>query len=371
LPLGVITRSHSALVPSIACSGDSSMVIRTRARPSLSMTGASALGPARPRNPAFAARPSFGIDINANAHYNFSIRYIEGVFSMRFQPGQSGNPGGRPPGARNRKTLEVEALLAEQAVETAKDILDRAQRGEPAAMRLCMERIAPVGANRPILIELPPVDTPDDVAAAARAVMKALCDGAISAREAISLLTVVERLARIAERVQQMKERHAVWRDGAGLYSPVNSQSAAGAEPLYSPVNSANEDAGEEPGSPAAQETAGERLYSPVNSRAAAADRSAAVADPPPGQGLYRPVNSLPVATEAALDRPIAASGPVGSEGTILGRRRRALMASVAPGALNAAVLQPIDPRSYVTEQTWLASMFAGKEPFPSKRNAA
>lgn len=296
---------------------------------------------------------------------------------MRFQPGQSGNPGGRPPGARNKKTLEVEALLAEQAVETAKNILDRAQRGEPAAMRLCMERIAPVGANRPIVIELPPVDTPDDVAAAARAVMKALCDGAISAREAISLLTVVERLARIAERVQQMKERHAVWRDGAGLYSPVDSQSAAGAEPLYSPVNSANEDAGEEPGSPAGQETAGERLYSPVNSHeetgAAAVDRSesSAVADPSPGEDLYSPVNSLPAATEAALDRAIAASGPVGGQGTVHSRRRRALMAGVAPGALNAAVLQPIDPRSYVTEQTWLASMLAGKEPFPSKRNAA
>jgi uncharacterized protein DUF5681 len=294
---------------------------------------------------------------------------------MRFQPGQSGNPAGRPRGARNKKTLEVEALLAEQAVETAKNIVDRAQRGEPAAMRLCMERIAPIGANRPIIIDLPPVDTPDDVAAAARAVMKALCEGAISAREAISLLTVVERLARISERVQQMKERHAVWRDGAGQYSPVNSQSATGAEPLYSPVNSTNEDAGGEPGSPAAQETAGERLYSPVNSRAetgaAGVDRSESESRPT-GGALHFPINSLPAATEAALDRAIAAaSGPVGGQGTVHSRRRRALMAGVAPGALNAALLQPIDPRSYVTEQTWLASMLAGKEPFPSKRNAA
>ncbi|HYK79589.1 MAG TPA: DUF5681 domain-containing protein, partial [Micropepsaceae bacterium] len=74
---------------------------------------------------------------------------------MQFQPGQSGNPAGRPPGSRNQKTLEVEALLAERAEATAISILDRAERGDPAAMRLCMERIAPVGANRPVAIDLP------------------------------------------------------------------------------------------------------------------------------------------------------------------------------------------------------------------------
>src|SRR5215470_2508081 len=152
----------------------------------------------------------------------------KGVIAMQFQPGESGNPAGRPPGSRNRKTLEVEAILAERAEATATSILDRADRGDPAAMRLCMERIAPVGANRPVMIELPPVETPDDVAEAARAVMAALCQGAISAREAINLLTVVERLARIAERVQQMKERHPVWQGGA----------STPADPLYSPVNS-------------------------------------------------------------------------------------------------------------------------------------
>ena len=130
---------------------------------------------------------------------------------MKFQPGQSGNPAGRPPGARNKKTLEMEELLAQRAEAMVTSILDRAERGDPAAMRLCMERVLPTGANRPVAIELPPVETPDDVAAATRVVMKALASGAISAREAVNLLTVIERLARLAERVQQMRERHEVW----------------------------------------------------------------------------------------------------------------------------------------------------------------
>jgi len=131
------------------------------------------------------------------------------------------------------------------------------------------------------------------------------------------------------------------------LYSPVNSESAQMAEPLYSPVNSTNAAAGKEAAQPvAAEKGTGERLYSPVN--------------------------SLPPATEAALDRAIAAaSSPVGSQDTVLARRRRELMAGVAPGALTAAVLQPIDPRSCVTDQTWLASMLAGEEPFPKKKRMA
>jgi hypothetical protein len=279
---------------------------------------------------------------------------------MKSQPGQSGNPAGRPPGSRNKKTLEMEEMLAERAEAAVKNMLDRAERGEPTAMRLCMERIAPTGANRPVAIELPPVDTPDDVAAATRVVMKALAAGAISARETNNLLTVVERLARLAERVQQMRERHEVWaapseasfREAAraalaevlkeegierpDLYSPVNSETAPDAEPLYSPVNSAQVAAGTQAaGSAAAGETAGESLYSAVNSAAKAAAR------------------------------PPSAQAP----GSILRRRRRELLSTVSPAALLGGL--PVDPRSYVTDQTWLESLRETGLHGATKRNAA
>jgi Family of unknown function (DUF5681) len=281
---------------------------------------------------------------------------------MRFQPGQSGNPAGRPPGARNKKTLEMEELLAQKAEATVRGVLDRADRGEPAAMRLCMERVLPTGANRPVAIELPPIDTPDDVAAATRVVMKALAQGAISARETINLLTVIERLARLAERVQQMRERHEVWltpsqaslreaaraalaavekeegSEGADLYSPVDSETAAEAEPLHSPVNSANEAAGADtPELAAPAETEGESLYSPVNSAAKAAARPKSAQEP----------------------------------GSILNRRRRELMGSVSPSALLLGGSLPVDPRSYVTDQTWLAELKETGLSGAAKRSAA
>ena len=66
---------------------------------------------------------------------------------MTFQPGQSGNPAGRAVGSRNKKTLAVEAALFDHAQELVQDLVRRAKNGEPAAMRLCMERILPSGAG--------------------------------------------------------------------------------------------------------------------------------------------------------------------------------------------------------------------------------
>jgi hypothetical protein len=129
--------------------------------------------------------------------------------------------------------------------------------------------------------------------------------------------------------------------EGADLYSPVNSEAEAetesDAEPLYSPVNSGNEAAradGSEPAAPA--ETQGESLYSPVNSAAKAA------ADP----------HSPP------------------ASGSVLKGRRRALMESVSPAALLLDG-QPVDPRSYVTDQTWLASLKETELHGATKRTAA
>jgi hypothetical protein len=236
---------------------------------------------------------------------------------MRFEPGQSGNPAGRPPGSRNKKTLAMEELLGERAEAAVTTILNRAEGGCPTAMRLCMERVLPTGADRPLTLEIPAVSTPDDVIAAAGVVIGAFGHGAVSPRETVHLLTVVERLARIAERAQQMKERHAAWKDApagtdasladfakeaaraalaaalqeegaeAALYSPVNSDAAADGtdgEGLYSPVNSAARARAEETPTPTAEESQpgavadGEGLYFPVNFSAAAP-----VEEPPPG----------------------------------------------------------------------------------------
>jgi hypothetical protein len=125
---------------------------------------------------------------------------------MTFQPGQSGNPAGRAVGSRNRKTLAVEAALFDHAHELVENLVERAKNGEPAAMRICMERILPAGRGRPLPIELPSIRSTEDALAAADVIMDALKEGAISAREAVDLLRVVEGLTRLTGAIALIKK---------------------------------------------------------------------------------------------------------------------------------------------------------------------
>src|ERR1043166_9131831 len=125
---------------------------------------------------------------------------------MTFQPGQSGNPAGTACGSRNKKTLAVEAALFDHAQELVENLVERAKRGEPAALRLCMERILPVGRGRPLPIELPSIRSTEDAQAAAGVIMDALKEGAVSAREAVDLLRVVEGLTRLTGAIAFIKK---------------------------------------------------------------------------------------------------------------------------------------------------------------------
>lgn len=102
---------------------------------------------------------------------------------MRFQPGQSGNPAGRPPGSLNKKTLAIEAAMAEDAEEVVRSIGERAKNGEAAAMRLYLDRMLPTGLNRPLAIELPVIKTPDDAEAALAVVTGELAAGNLTINE--------------------------------------------------------------------------------------------------------------------------------------------------------------------------------------------
>jgi hypothetical protein len=114
---------------------------------------------------------------------------------------------------RNAPILAAEAALFEHAQELVEDLVTRAKRGEPAAMRLAMDRILPAGRGRPLPIELPPVRSTEDAQVAAGVIMDALKQGALSAREAVDLINVVGALTRLngaIELIKKMARREVV-----------------------------------------------------------------------------------------------------------------------------------------------------------------
>jgi hypothetical protein len=192
---------------------------------------------------------------------------------MKFQPGQSGNPAGRPPGSLNKKTLAARALLEEHAEEIAQNLTDRAKNGEPTAMRLYMDRVAPTGLNRPIAITLPMVKTPEDAEAALTVVLAEFADGKLSINEFSALLTAIDRMVRLAERIwnSARNRRYAAVRDAILLHD---------AEQVFQDRPQAPTDT---PGAPSTAAKAQAPLYSPVNSRTAASAEDSPAASRPDG----------------------------------------------------------------------------------------
>src|SRR5918993_443042 len=79
-----------------------------------------------------------------------------------FEPGRSGNPAGRPSGARNQTTRLMEELLDGEAETITRKAIELATGGDSVALRLCLERIIPTRKDRPVPFSLPPIDTAAD-----------------------------------------------------------------------------------------------------------------------------------------------------------------------------------------------------------------
>jgi len=84
-----------------------------------------------------------------------------------FERGKSGNPAGRPKGARNYATVLAEGLLDGEAEAITRKVIDKALGGDSTALRLCLERLLPPRRERPVAFQLPAkIETLADVIAA-------------------------------------------------------------------------------------------------------------------------------------------------------------------------------------------------------------
>ena len=110
----------------------------------------------------------------------------------------SGNPG-RPRGARHKVTQAIEAMLEGQQEALTQAAIDKALEGDVTALRLCLDRIAPARKDAPVSFTLPEIETAEDAAKAARAILKAIAEGDVTPLEAATVMAVVEQFRRTLE----------------------------------------------------------------------------------------------------------------------------------------------------------------------------
>jgi hypothetical protein len=123
------------------------------------------------------------------------------VSGRPFPKGKSGNPAGKPCGARHKTTLAAEALLDGEAKRLTRKAIELALAGDTTALRLCLERIAPPQKSRRVAFDLLKVDAPQDLVPAFAAVVAAMSAGELAPDEAAVVAGVLEAKRKAIEMV--------------------------------------------------------------------------------------------------------------------------------------------------------------------------
>ena len=114
----------------------------------------------------------------------------------RFSPGQSGNPGGRPKGARNRTTVLAEALHEGEAEAIRDKLVEGALAGDRVLLKFCASLLFAKPGPRSVELDLAPGQENDSLAVLAAAT-RAMADGEIAPSEAVAIARVVNATARL------------------------------------------------------------------------------------------------------------------------------------------------------------------------------
>jgi hypothetical protein len=124
----------------------------------------------------------------------------------------AGNPG-RPKGARNRSTQAALVLLEGEAEALARKAVELALAGDPVALKLCMDRIAPPRKDAPVTFDLPTLTDSSIAPDAARAVLEAVGEGWITPSEAETVLKLLDGWRQAQGRLESHRENQAIWGD--------------------------------------------------------------------------------------------------------------------------------------------------------------
>ena len=122
---------------------------------------------------------------------------------MKFKPGESGNPAGKPKGTKDKRSA-VRDLLASKRAELVEKAVSLALAGDTAALKLCIDRLqAPIKAcDTCVSFEM----TGATLTEKAQGVITAIAEGVLSPERGTRVLDALAALARIRE-ADELEER--------------------------------------------------------------------------------------------------------------------------------------------------------------------
>jgi Family of unknown function (DUF5681) len=125
-----------------------------------------------------------------------------------FKPGKSGNPKGRPKGARNATTLALESLLDGQATALTQKAIELALTGDLTALRICLDRILPPRKDRLVTFDFPMITSIAEAATTMSSILTAVAAGEITPAEAAEISKLVDTYVKAVE-ATELAERIA------------------------------------------------------------------------------------------------------------------------------------------------------------------
>jgi hypothetical protein len=117
-------------------------------------------------------------------------------------PPSRGRPRGRPKGSRNKATNALVAVLEGAAEALVRTLIDKALAGDGVALRFCVGLILPARRDRPVVFDLPEIESAGDLVKAARALLAACAKGIVSpeeAKEVMDLIAAVQALEKMGD----------------------------------------------------------------------------------------------------------------------------------------------------------------------------
>ena len=99
----------------------------------------------------------------------------------------------------------AEKLMQDDVENVVDAVVDAARKGDMAAAKIILDRIAPVRRDRPVSFDLPKIERPADAVAASAAILDAVSEGALTPGEAAEISKLIEGAVKTLRKFEHHK----------------------------------------------------------------------------------------------------------------------------------------------------------------------